>query len=257
MKKVALLSMLFAALATQGINAKELKVGTNATYAPFEFVNSQTGEIVGFEIDLVKAMGKIAGYEIKLVNMDFDGVIPSLDWIDMGAAGFSVNEKRKKKVDFLNPFYQSELAIIINKSSENTIKGMDDLKGKKIAVQMGTIGHDKAKEVPDAKITAFNQVGEALLELSNQGVDAVINSKPATAYMLKMQPKMAETTTILPDVISHGYTAMIVKKGNTALAEEMNAAFEQLKANGEYAAIYKKWFGMEPDWQPQKLNELE
>ena len=69
MKKVALLSMLFAALATQGINAKELKVGTNATYAPFEFVNSQTGEIVG----------KIAGYEIKLVNMDFDGVIPSLD----------------------------------------------------------------------------------------------------------------------------------------------------------------------------------
>lgn len=177
--------------------------------------------------------------------------------IDMGAAGFSVNEKRKKKVDFLNPFYQSELAIIINKSSENTIKGMDDLKGKKIAVQMGTIGHDKAKEVPDAKITAFNQVGEALLELSNQGVDAVINSKPATAYMLKMQPKMAETTTILPDVISHGYTAMIVKKGNTALAEEMNAAFEQLKANGKYAAIYKKWFGMEPDWQPQKLNELE
>lgn len=132
--------------------------------------------------------------------------------IDMGAAGFSVNEKRKKKVDFLNPFYQSGLAIIINKSSENTIKGMDDLKGKKIAVQMGTIGHDKAKEVPDAKITAFNQVGEALLELSNQGVDAVINSKPATAYMLKMQPKMAETTTILPDVISHGYTAMIVKK---------------------------------------------
>lgn len=132
--------------------------------------------------------------------------------IDMGAAGFSVNEKRKKKVDFLNPFYQSELAIIINKSSENTIKGMDGLKGKKIAVQMGTIGHDKAKEVPDAKITAFNQVGEALLELSNQGVDAVINSKPATAYMLKMQPKMAETTTILPDVISHGYTAMIVKK---------------------------------------------
>ena len=174
--------------------------------------------------------------------------------IDMGAAGFSVNEKRKKKVDFLNPFYQSELAIIINKSSENTIKGMDGLKGKKIAVQMG---HDKAKEVPDAKITAFNQVGEALLELSNQGVDAVINSKPATAYMLKMQPKMAETTTILPDVISHGYTAMIVKKGNTALAEEMNAAFKQLKANGEYAAIYKKWFGMEPDWQPQKLNELE
>ncbi len=125
--------------------------------------------------------------------------------IDMGAAGFSVNEKRKKKVDFLNPFYQSELAIIINKSSENTIKGMDGLKGKKIAVQMGTIGHDKAKEVPDAKITAFNQVGEALLELSNQGVDAVINSKPATAYMLKMQPKMAETTTILPDVISHGF----------------------------------------------------
>ena len=99
--------------------------------------------------------------------------------IDMGAAGFSVNEKRKKKVDFLNPFYQSGLAIIINKSSENTIKGMDDLKGKKIAVQMGTIGHDKAKEVPDAKITAFNQVGEALpghqSPLWHRGKEAIPN----------------------------------------------------------------------------------
>lgn len=66
--------------------------------------------------------------------------------IDMGAAGFSVNEKRKKKVDFLNPFYQSELVIIINKSSENTIKGMDGLKGKKIAVQMGTIVTTKQKK---------------------------------------------------------------------------------------------------------------
>ncbi len=253
MKKIALLCMTAASMMmfAQGGLAKTLRVATNAAYAPFEFVKSDTGEIVGFEVDLVKAMAKHAGYDVQFQNMDFDGVIPSVmtGMADMGAAGFSINEKRKQKVDFLDPFYQSGLAILINKSNIGKIKNFEDLKGKKIAVQMGTIGHDKAKEVPDAKITAFNQIGEALLELSNNGVDAVINSKPATAYMLTMQPKIAEKTELLPDVLSHTYTAMMVKKGNTALANELNAAFTQMKQSGEYAEIYKKWFGTEPTWK--------
>lgn len=250
MKKLALIALLASSLMAQAGFAKELKVATNATYAPFEFVNSKTGEIVGFEMDLIHAMAKVAGYEIKMQNMDFDGIIPSVmnGMVDVGAAGFAVNEKRKQKVDFVDPFYQSGLAIIINKSSAGKIKSIDDLKGKKIAAQMGTIGHDKAKTVPDAKVTAFNQVGEALMELSNEGVDAVINSKPATEYMLTMQPRIAEKTVILPGMISDNFTAMIVKKGNTQLLNEMNAALKTLKENGEYVAIYKKWFGTEPDW---------
>lgn len=254
MKKLPLFGLFAAALMTVSVagEAKTLRVATNATYAPFEFVKSDTGEIVGFEMDLIRAMAKQAGYDIELQNMDFDGIIPSVmnGMVDVGAAGFAINEKRKQKVDFLDPFYKSGLAIIVNKSSEGKIKTIDDLKGKKIAVQMGTIGHDKAKEIPDAKITAFNQVGEALLELGNQGVDAVINSKPSTAYMLTMQPKIAEKTTILPGLLTNNLSAMMVKKGNTELAAELNAALKTLKDNGEYAKIFKKWFGDDTMWMP-------
>lgn len=125
-------------------------------------------------------------------------------------------------------------------------KGCDDLKGKKVAAHMGTIGHDKAKEIPDVQITAFNQVGEAMMELANKGVDAVINSDSSTAYMISVNPKLTMHTVLLPDLLTHGHTAMVVPKGNKTLADEMNAALKTLKENGTYSTIYKKWFKMEP-----------
>lgn len=249
LKKLGVFALAGALLSSSALlSAKDLRVATNPTYAPFEMVDSSTGKIVGFEVDLMEAMGKLTGNTIQWVNMDFDGIIPAVttDMVDMAASGFSINEKRKKKVDFLQPFFESGLAIIINKDNDGKIKGMADLKGKKVAVQMGTIGHDKAKEIPDVKITAFNQVGEAMMELANNGVDAVINSAPATAYMISVNPKLMKHTELLPDLLNHGQTAMVVPKGNKALADEMNKALSTLKANGTYSAIYKKWFKTEP-----------
>ncbi len=232
-----------------GAAAKDLKVATNPTFAPFEFVNSQTKEITGFEMDLIRAMGKKAGYNVVIQSIDFDGIIPAVmsGNVDVGASGFSMNEKRKEKVNFVDPFYKSGLAILVHKSQVGKITKFEDLHGKKIAVQLGSVAADKAKEIPGAQIKTFNHSGEAILELANGGVDAVINSRPATEYMLQVQPKIAETTSLLPGWLTATHVGQIVNKKNTALLNELNQALAELKKNGEYAAIYKKWFGTEPD----------
>lgn len=224
LKKFSFCALAAAAMLTATtLSAKELRVATNPTFAPFEFVNSQTKEITGFEMNLIRAMGKKAGYDVVIQSIDFDGIIPAVmsGNVDVGASGFSINDKRKEKVNFLNPFYKSGLTILVHKSQADKIKSFDDLKGKKIAVQLGSISADKAKEVPDAQIKTFNHSGEAILELANGGVDAVINSNPATEYMLQVQPKIAETTVLVPGWLTSAPVGQIVNKKNTAFRQNL------------------------------------
>ncbi|MFU0842811.1 MAG: Amino acid ABC transporter substrate-binding protein [Burkholderia sp.] len=225
--------------------AKDLRVASNTTFPPFEFVSGETHEITGFEMDLVREMGKIAGYDVKIVNMGFDGIIPAIlsGSVDVGASGFSVTEARKKRVLFLEPFYKSGLTILVRRGDEGKIKGFADLKGKKLAVQIGTTSASKAKEIPDAHITTFNNAGDAILDLANGGADAVINDKPVTDYLLTQQPKLAAAVVHLPEMLSADDFAMIVNKKNTKLADELNAALKKMHENGEYDKLYTKWFG--------------
>ncbi len=246
MKKLIASACMLALLGgATALNAQTLRVATNPTFPPFEFANSQTHEITGFEIELIRAMAKEAGHDVELVKMGFDAILPAVltGTVDVGASGFSVTEKRKKRVAFLTPFYKSGLSILINKKSENAIHSIEDLKGKKIAVQIGTVSASVAKDVPDAKVTHFNQIGQAILDLTIGGADAVINDKPVTDYILAQQPQLAEETVTLPDLLSADDMAMIVSKRNPELLKELNQALETLKANGTYDELHQKWFG--------------
>lgn len=245
-KKLALAALCASALfTTTSTMAKDLKVAVNATFPPFEFVNAQTKELTGFEMDLMKAMAKKAGHTVTFQNMGFDGIIPAIlsGSVDVGASGFSITDERKKKVLFVDPFYESGLTILVSKKSAGSIKGFADLKGKKVAVQIGTTAATKAKEIPDAKITTFNHAGEAILELANGGVDAIINDKPVTDYILTQQPKVAKETVHLPELLTADPMGMAVSKENAALQQELNKALADLKKDGTYDQLYKKWFG--------------
>ena len=107
MKKAFAAVLATAVLVAGAVEAKDLRVASNTTFPPFEFVNTKTQEITGFEMDLIRAMGKQAGYEVKITNMAFDGIIPAVlsGSVDVGASGFSVTEERKKRVLFTEPFY--------------------------------------------------------------------------------------------------------------------------------------------------------
>ena len=157
---------------------KVLRVATEPTFAPFEFQKEGSDELAGFDMDLIRAIGKKLGYKVEIANMGFDALIPALNTgnIDVAIAGMSITDERKQAVGMSDPYYTSGF--------NNDIKSIDDLAGKRIAAQIGTTGADKANSVKDAKVTLFNTNTESAMELTNGGVDAVINDSPVIGYYL-------------------------------------------------------------------------
>ncbi|VBB05506.1 ionotropic glutamate receptor [Lucifera butyrica] len=225
--------------------AKVLKVGSDTAYAPFEFQDEKSKQYVGFDMDLIQAIGKQMGAEVQVQSMNFDGLIPALEAgnIDMAVSAMTITPDRAKKVNFSKPYYKSGLTIVV-KSDNNTIHSFKDLEGKRIAVQIGTTGADEAKKVKDAKIREFNTMPEAFLELKNGGVDAAINDKPVNDYFIK-EAGGKDAKQVGEPLTAEDYGIAISQK-NTQLVEDVNKALDTLKKNGEYEKIYVKWFGVKP-----------
>ncbi len=252
---VTLVSLLLAALtltlagcggsqqAQQG--GKVLKVGAEATFPPFEFQDEKNKEYAGFDVDIMKAIGKQMGQEVQIVNIGFDGLIPALEGsqIDVIASAMTITDERSKKVNFSKPYYKSGLSIVV-KTDNTTINSFKDLEGKRIAVQIGTTGAEAAKKIKDAKVREYNSASEAYLELKAGGADAVVNDLPVSEYYLaKGGSKDAK---LVGEVLNAEEYGIAVAKKNTELAGKINKALDEIKQNGEYAKIYEKWFGKKP-----------
>jgi ABC-type amino acid transport/signal transduction systems, periplasmic component/domain len=216
-----------------------LRVATSPDFAPFEFLEGN--QIVGFDVDLMNAIGGKMGKEIKFENSSWEGLIPALQAgnVDAVIAGVAITPERQEQVLFSDPYYQTGLGIFVSKDSG--VKSLDDLKGKRIAVQMGTLGQDIAEEVEGADVRKLSVSADTFLELRNGTVDAVINHIPVFKYYLKTTGSqelimVGEPMKSVPDGI-------LVKKGNQALVDEINKALKEIKDSGEYDVIYEKWFG--------------
>jgi len=220
------------------------KVGTEPSFAPFEMLDEKTGEITGFDIDLIKAIAEDQGLKLEIVNLGFDGLIPALQTgnIDIVASGMSITEERLKEVDFSDPYIDAGLAIAVT-ANNTTINGAEDLKGKVVAVQIGTTGAQKAQELKDQglikEIKTYNTVDVVIMELVNGGVDAIINDKPVTEAFMAKQPGKIKIVgeTLVSD--SYGFA---VKKGNSELLSKINAGLKNVKESGKFDEIMKKYF---------------
>ncbi|MEI3012901.1 MAG: basic amino acid ABC transporter substrate-binding protein [Sutterella seckii] len=231
------------------LSAATLNVATSATFPPFEFQDSKTGAVQGFEIDLVKAMGEKMGRDVKIENIGFDAIIPGIlaGTIDMGAAGFSITPERGKRVLFSLPFYKSGLTILVPKENKAGIADFKDLEGKRISVQIGTTSQTFAKKIPGAKVTTFASAGEAVLNMIAGNADAVLNDKPVTDYMLVQSKSIAEQTTHLKPIATADLFAMVFAKNNSELKAEADKALKALKADGTFNKLHEKWFGVPAD----------
>lgn len=236
-------------IAGSALAAGQWRVATEGTFPPFEFYNSSTGEVQGFEVDLVRAMAKKMDKELKLETMGFDAIIPAIlaGTIDTGSAGFSVTPERAKRVLFSIPFYKSGLTIVVPKDNKAGIQDFKDLEGKRISVQLGTTSMAFAKKIKGAHVTTFNSAGDALLNMIAGNADAVINDKPVTDYILVQNKNIAEATTHLKPIATADLFAMVTAKGNTALKAEMDKALKDLKADGTFNKLHEKWFGVPAD----------
>ena len=208
---------------------KELIVGTEPSFAPFEFPDGKDGEITGFDMDLIKAMAKKMGYEkVTIKGMGFDALIPAMNAgnIDVIISGMSITDARKKQVLFTDPYYESGLMVIVKKDN-NEIKSFDDLKGKRIGVQLGTTGAQEAEKIEGAKVTNFDTSDLACIELKNGNVDAVISDLPVLQYFLKQKGSSYAKAVGTPK--KGDFYGIAAPKDKKDLVDGMNKALKELK----------------------------
>ena len=222
-----------------------LRVGTHPNFAPFEYMNTATREYAGFDIDLIREVGKRAGMEVELVSMGFDGPIPALftGAVDAAVSGITITNERKKKVDFCDPYYQAGQGLMVRKGTEEQFKDLKSLEGRRVAVQIGTTGAELAKSIKGAEIKAFNTSAEAFMDLKMNGVDAVITDRPVIGYFMVKDPRAAKGLVQQKVSLDSEYFGIAVKKGNTELIKRINAALADMKKDGSYDKLHAKWFG--------------
>lgn len=242
MKKI-LTALMIGSLFSSVASAGTLLVGTDAGFAPFEYNDPKTNEIVGFDIDLITAMAKAVGDDVKIQNMQFAGIIPALqtNMIDVAAAALTITAERQKQVLFTDPYYDVGLVMVIRKKDADKYKTLDDMQGKRICSQIGTTGAILGKQVKGATVGEYDQMGDAMMELKMNGCDSVLVDKTVTEYYIAQQGD--KDIMMVPHLYNPKQNGFAVSKRNTELAAKLNKGLKIIRENGEYDKIYEKWFG--------------
>ena len=242
MKKI-LTALMIGSLFSSVASAGTLLVGTDAGFAPFEYKDPKTNEIVGFDIDLITAMAKAVGDDVKIQNMQFAGIIPALqtNMIDVAAAALTITAERQKQVLFTDPYYDVGLVMVIRKKDADKYKTLDDMQGKRICSQIGTTGAILGKQVKGATVGEYDQMGDAMMELKMNGCDSVLVDKTVTEYYIAQQGD--KDIMMVPHLYNPKQNGFAVSKRNTELAAKLNKGLKIIRDNGEYDKIYEKWFG--------------
>ncbi len=221
----------------------KLVVGTNAEFPPFEYLG-EDGNPDGFDMALINAVGEKLGVEVEIQNMEFGSLVTSIgSKIDIAIAGMTVTEERKNSVDFSDPYYDAVQYVILPVDSE--IATYEDLAGKKLGTQLGTTGDLIAQDIQaeDSSTTnnEYNKAVDAVNDLLNGRIDAVIIDKnPAEVFygQYSDELKIVEGEEFGFEVEQY---AIAMPKGDTVLAEQINSAFAELKADGTYDELVKEY----------------
>jgi len=217
--------------------ADPIKVGTDATFPPFEY--SENGKRMGFDVELIEAIGKVLNRPIEWTEIDFKGLVPGLiaNRFDVAASAIYITDERSKVVDFTDSYYPGGL-VIMTKTGNTTIKGPADLAGKKVSVQVGTksVGYLKDKYPNIERIEV--EKNQEMFELVESGrADAAVTGKPAA----KVYAKARGTLQLVEPSLTVEEYAFALRKDEGDLIKQFNAALKTLKADGTYDKLVAKY----------------
>jgi len=236
---VGLSVAMFGAASGAYAQGKELVVATDTAFVPFEFKQGNT--YTGFDVDLWAAIAKELNVKYKLQPMDLPFLTTGK--VDLVISSMGKNAEREKVIDFSDPYYESGLAILVGEKNTD-IKDAKSLAGKTVAVKTGTATVDFLKaQVPDAKLKLFPNIDNAYLELATGRVDAAVHDTPNVQYYANTAGK--GRVKVVGSVKSGDFYGIAFPKGSE-LVPQVNKALATLKSNGQYDAIYEKWFGKKP-----------
>ncbi len=225
----------------------ELKVASDASYPPNEFIQPGSSDVVGMDADLTKALGQVMGLKVTVGNATFDGIIPGLaaKKYDVGASSFTDTKEREKTVDFVT-YYSVRTRFFVKASGGPKINGLADLCGHKVAVEKGTTqqtdSEAQSKKCTAAgkgavKVLTFPDQNGANLALTSGRADVGMADSPVVDYQVKKSGAQFKLAGKPYGPFPYG----IAIPKNSGLAKSVLAALKKLMADGTYVAILKKW----------------
>lgn len=237
---VALLGLLLAGCGneqsrrTEIEDSKVIKVGTDATYPPFESVDPSTQQVVGFDADMVRQIFGILGYRVEFVVVPFDGIIAGLNTgkYDVIVSAFTITPERKERVLFSDPYYDAGQSIAVP-LLDSSIHSTNDLRGKRVGVQLGTTGERLAKQLPQVEVFSYDNISAAFIDMANGKLDAVINDKPTSERYISVQ----RDAKLVGPLLSQEQYGVAFRKTDTWLRDIFNSELANFKRSPEFQSL--------------------
>ncbi|HEY0734593.1 MAG TPA: basic amino acid ABC transporter substrate-binding protein [Herpetosiphonaceae bacterium] len=226
------------------LGGRKVVVGTDATYPPMESVDAQSNQIVGFDVDVMNEIGKLANFTPEFQNTSFDTIFTALQskQFDAVMSSVTITDERKKIVAFSEP-YITVGQVIVTANDNTTITSAETLASAQVGVQTGTTGEEAALnvgKVPDGNLRRYQTIDLAFADLANGTIDAVVvDSVPAADY--SRQPQYEGKIKIVGEPFTTEDYGIAVQQGDTELLNAINAGIAQLKGNGTIDQLKQKY----------------
>ena len=226
---------------TGGGGGATLSVGSDIPYPPFE--QGKPGSYTGYDIELMEAIAEKVGRTAEFQDTSFDTIFRDLAQgrFEAVASATTITDDREETVDFTNPYYFSEQAILVKEGSD--IDSVEKLSGTTVGVQQGTTGEEFVEEkVDEDELRSFPQGPDAVNALKSGVLDAVVIDIPVAENAVEASGGI-EISAAIPTEEDYGF---VVSENDKELLEEMNEALDELKDDGTFTTIYEKWFKRAP-----------
>lgn len=222
------------------IDKGKLIMGTNAEYPPFEFHILVDGkdEIVGLDIEIAKYIANELGVELEIKDMDFGNLLGALDTGMIDVAIAAMNPAPDRDANFTDIYYEVNHGVLVHKDNDAGITSLEDLNGKKIGVQRGTVQEEIANnEIKDAEVISLDNNSDAVMNLKTKKVDCIIMEAPVAKSYAQANDDIMVAEGIDIDSGTDG-VAIAVKTGNDELTEKLNEIIADMISQG----LIEKWF---------------
>lgn len=218
-----------------------ITIASDATWPPMEFLN-ENKEIIGFDVDLLNAAAKAAGFEVKIVNTAWDGIFAGLanGNYDAVCSSVTITEERKGAMDFTMPYINAGQVLIVPASTTD-VTTLADLKGKNVGAQIGTTGAIAITDDGNAVLKTYDELGLAIEDLANGNLAGVVADSPIAADYVLSNDNYKSVMKIVGEPFTDEFYGIAVKKGNSAVLDKLNAGLEAVIASGERDELINKW----------------
>jgi polar amino acid transport system substrate-binding protein len=228
---------------SQEAKNSKLIIAIDATFVPMSFLNEHR-ELDGFEVDLIKEVVKNAGFDYKLVNVEWGGLFGGLitGKFDMVISSITILEERKNRMAFSIPYLQSGVAVLARKDIGN-VDNLAQLAEKKATVgaQINTTSYYFLQKYAGIKIKTYEKFGHAVIDMANKGNDAVVGDSVQVNYYFNKKKELSQNARFLGSRMTSEFYGIVLGKENLELKRKIDASLIELLKNGRVKKLHEKW----------------